>query len=116
MPEKLPSNVPMPLEPTQLVRAAVRGVTDKIPELKAIIAAWALDEHLKQFMASELDELSTNAAEIHLHDVEMPDGGFNLHLTIKPIQLGESDKAVFVRAVASGDSQAPIPDSQPAAS
>jgi hypothetical protein len=101
MPKTIPSNVPMPLEPRQLVRSAVRGVTDKIPELKAFVAAQNLDEHLKQFIASELDELSSNAAEIHLHDVEMPDGGFNLHLTMKPVQLGGSSKAVFVRPAAS---------------
>ena len=84
----------------ELVRAAVRGITDKIPELKATVAGLPLDEHLKAFIAGELDAMKSNAAELHLHDVEMPDGGFNLHLTIKPVQLGEREKSVFVRAAA----------------
>lgn len=100
MKTKEDSNVPMPDPPVELVRAAVRGVTDKIPDLKVLVAGWGIDEDLKTFIASELDELSSNAAEIHLHDVEMPEGGFNLHLMIKPVQLGEREKAVFVRGKA----------------
>jgi hypothetical protein len=91
------ANVPMPLPAVELVRAAVRGITDEIPKLKAIVAGLQIDEGLKAFIAVELDELTSNAAELHLHDVEMLDGGFNLHLTIKPVQLGEREKAVFVR-------------------
>lgn len=97
------ANVPLPEEPVQLVRAAVSGTIDRIPELKAWIAEQELDEHLKAFIASELDEITTNAAEVHLHDVEMPGGGFNLHLTIKPVRLGGSDKAVFVRKTPTSD-------------
>ena len=42
-------------------------------------------------------EVKSNAAEVHLHDIEMPGGGFNLHLCIKPVRLGAGDKTVFVR-------------------
>jgi hypothetical protein len=92
-----PSNIPLPNKPVQLVRAAVSGVTDRIAELKTYVIAQPLDEHIKNFVLKELDGLTSNAAELHLHDVEMPGGGFNLHLTIKPKHLGGSSTAVFVR-------------------
>ena len=90
-------NVPHPEPHVQLVRVAINGITDKIADLKTAIAAMALDEHLKAFIASELDEIETNAAEVHLHDIEVPGGGFNLHLCIKPVTLGTKAKSVFVR-------------------
>ena len=97
MDAKTLSNVPLPEKPVQLVRTAINGITDKIPDLKAAIAGMALDEHLKKYLASELDEITTNAAEVHLHDIKRPDGGFNLHVSVKPIHLGMGAKSVFVR-------------------
>ena len=98
MPKPQFQNVPLPVDPVQLVRTAVRGVTDKIPDLKAYVAALEIDEHLKGYIASELDEITENAAELHLHDVEMPGGGFNLHLTISPVKLGAGERSTFIRS------------------
>ena len=95
-PPKFPG-CPMPDEPVQLVRAAVHGVTHTIPELKAALDGMALDADLKAFIAKRLDAVTTNAAEFHLHDIDRPDGGFNLHIGIKHVQLGVAAKSVFIR-------------------
>ena len=97
MDPKALKNVPLPTEPRNLVRQSINGVTDKIDDLKAAIATMELDEHLKAYLTAELGELTTNAAEIHLHDIERPDGGFNLHLSVKPVQLGVSAHSVSIR-------------------
>jgi hypothetical protein len=92
-----PTGVPMPDKPVNLVRQSINGITDKIPDLKTAIAGMDLDEHLKQYLCSELDEITSNAAEVHLHDIERPDGGFNLHLSVKPVQLGVDANSFFAR-------------------
>ena len=70
------------------VREAIRGVTERIEPLRQIVKDLAIDPDLKTYIVSELDELKCNAATIHLHNVERPGGGFDLHLSIAPFNLG----------------------------
>lgn len=86
--EKPTDNIPLPAPVKHPLRFAIAGVTDKIPDLKKFIAEQEFDPDLRTYILSELDELTSNAAEIHLHDVEQPGGGFDLHLSIKPRHLG----------------------------
>lgn len=91
--EKTPA--PAPESPPPLAapaktpeRQAILGLTDTIPELRQHIAGLDIDPDLKTFINSELDELKTRAAKIHLHDIEAPEGGFDLHLSVRPLHLG----------------------------
>ena len=83
------TNSPLPAPVKSNVRHAVRGITDKIPELRKIVAGLDIDPDLKVYIGTELDELKSNAATIHLHNVERPGGGFDLHLAIVPFHLGQ---------------------------
>ena len=98
---KPPANkptVPMPMPQRQLVRTAIFGIVDKIADLKSAISSdKRINASLQTYIATELDKLTTNAAEIHLHDIERPDGGFDLHIGVNPLNLGVGDKSVFVR-------------------
>jgi hypothetical protein len=89
---RLPPPVKHPL------RFAINGVKDKIPEMKKMINETELDDGLKAFICCELDKMTSNAAEVHLHDVERPDGGFDLHVSVKPVTLGTKPNAIFSRA------------------
>ena len=80
------------------LRFAINGVTDKISDLKDFIAAQECAADLKTYINAELDKLSTNAATIHLHEVERPGGGLDLHLSINPLQLGFRPNAVTTGA------------------
>lgn len=91
------SKVPMPIASRNPVRFAIRGVVDKICDLKSFVEKQDFDPDLKTYIQSELDELTSNAAEIHLHDIEHPEGGFDLHLSIRPRSLGGSEDLVFKR-------------------
>jgi len=91
------SGVPMPIVPKNPIRFSIRGVTDRIDTLKEFVAAQDFDSGLKVYIAAEIDKLKSNAAEIHMHDVEQPDGGFDLHLSIRPRNLGAHASAVFKR-------------------
>lgn len=86
--------LPVPVADPHPLRFAIVDVTDKIPDLKAFVAAQEFDEHLKAYMASELDEIATNAATINLHNVERRNGGFDLHLSIAAVSLGGRPGAV----------------------
>lgn len=88
----------MPVPPKNLIRFAIRGVVDKIGDLKSFVEKQDFDPDLKTFIQSELDELKSNAAEIHLHDIEHPEGGFDLHLSIRPRHLGDNGNLVFKRS------------------
>lgn len=85
----LPAQVKHPL------RFSINGVMDKIPDLKKTIEDSDLDVGLKTFLCSELDKMKSNAAEIHLHDVERSDGGFDLHVSLKSITLGAKPNQIF---------------------
>ena len=87
-PDKIPAKVPVPVALPNPVRASILGVTDKIADLKAFVAVQELDPDLKTYLQTELDELDSNAATIDLHCVEQTAGGFDLHLSIRPFQLG----------------------------
>lgn len=87
----------MPVAPKNPIRFSIRGVVDKVDDLKAFIGQQDFDADLKNYIQSELDELSSNAAEIHMHDIEHPEGGFDLHLSIRPRYLGGDAKKVFKR-------------------
>jgi len=96
-----PKKIPLPVPGKNPVRFSINGIVEKIPELKKIIAAEEFDEDLRAYILSELDELKSNAAEIHLHDVEFGDGqGFDLHLSIRARHLGTRVNAVFRRGAA----------------
>ena len=69
-------------------RKHVPGVTDTIDNLQKYVAASNLHDGVKAYLATELGLIKTNAATLHLHDVSMPEGGFNLHVTLKPFTLG----------------------------
>jgi hypothetical protein len=97
MDKKAFANMPLPTEPKQLVRASINGITDNIADLKSAVDSMDLNEHLKAYIASELDEITTNAAEILLHDIERPYGGFDLHICVKAVSLGAAAESVFVR-------------------
>lgn len=88
----------MPVTPKHPLRASIDGDEDKIDALKTLIASYGeVDPNLKSFIAARLDNLASNAAEVHLKDVDRPDGGFDLHITIKPKQHG---KVKMVQGVA----------------
>jgi hypothetical protein len=93
-----PSKIPLPAAGKNPVRFAIRGVTDRIPELHQLIEAQDFDSDLKRYIQSELSALGSNAAEINLHDVEYGDGeGFDLHLSIRARHLGAQEGTVFKR-------------------
>ncbi len=71
------------------LRVSIDGDEEKIPELKLIIAASEISPHLKAFLAEELDKLKSNAAEIHLKDVEKTGGGFDLHISVSARHHGK---------------------------
>jgi hypothetical protein len=97
-----PNTVPLPMAGKNPVRFAIRGVTERIPELRTLIEAQDFDADLKRYIQSELDELNSNAAEIHLHDVEFGDGeGFDLHISVRARTLGAKEGVVFKRGAAS---------------
>lgn len=88
-----PKKVPLPITEKHPLRCAIQGVTDKIDDLRTYIDSLGdIDPDLKRYISTELDELDSNAAEIHLHNVEHPGGGFNLHLSIRPRHLGAPKK------------------------
>ena len=94
-----PKKVPLPVPGKNPVRFQIRGIVERIPDLKRIIADQEFDEDLRAYIISELDELKTNAAEVHLHDIEFGDGeGFDLHLSIRARHLGTRDGAIFKRS------------------
>lgn len=70
------------------VRFAIGPVTDKISDLREHIKNFDIDPDLKTYINSELDELKSNAATIVISDIERPGGGFDLHLCMKPVNLG----------------------------
>ena len=91
-------NIPMPVPGKNPMRFAIRGVVNAIPDLKKFIEAQDFDADLRAYILSELDELKSNAAEIHLHDVEFGDGeGFDLHLSVRARHLGDKKDSVFKR-------------------
>ncbi len=92
-----PKAVPLPVPGKHPLRFAIKGIVDKIPDLREFIGKQEFDPDLKTYILSELEELTSNAAEIHLHDIEIPGGGFDLHLSIRPRHLGGHQNAVFVR-------------------
>lgn len=78
---EIPPNVPQPVPVQHPLRCAIHGDEEKIPELKQIVATTeGLHEGLKAFLQDKLDELESNAASIHLHEVDIPGGGA-LHIT-----------------------------------
>lgn len=85
---KTPETVHVPTLPKNPARFVIPGVCDRIPELRKYVDGLDCDPDLKKYIASELDEITTNAAEIHLHNVDGPTGGMNLHLTVSPVHLG----------------------------
>ena len=95
--ELKPGEVPMPLEAKHPLRVAVRGVTDTIENLKKIVADFEIHPGLKAYLLDELAALQTNGAEIHLHDVESAEAGFDLHLSVKGRHMGVKDGLVFKR-------------------
>jgi hypothetical protein len=102
---KKTAEIEMPAAPAaepHPLRFAINGVTDKIPDLKSFISAQNFDEDLKTYINSELDELESNAATVHLHEVERPSGGLDLHLSIQPVQLGARPNAVITGKKLSG--------------
>ena len=86
--EYLPPKVKHPL------RFGIHGITDKIADLKQTIQDSELADGLKNFLCDELDKMKSNAAEIHLHDVERSDGGFDLHVSLKAVVLGVRKNAI----------------------
>lgn len=82
------------------LRMAINGDEDKLVDLKNIIAGTDIHEGLKAFIADEIDKLKSNAGSIHLHLLDRPDGGFNLHITLDPKHHG-SRKMIQGVAVAS---------------
>ena len=97
MPEtaQQPKNIPLPQPIKHPVRFSIRELKDKIPDLKVVIKGSELHEGLKSFINDELDKMTSNAAEIHLHDVERSDGGFDLHVSVKPVFLGARSSSIF---------------------
>lgn len=83
-----PSTIHVPELPKSPARFVISGVCDKIPDLRKYVAGLDCDPDLRKYIDSELDEITTNAAEIHLHNVDGATGGMNLHLTITPVHLG----------------------------
>lgn len=79
-----------PIAAPSLVRRTIINITDTIPALKSFVAANdKLPDGLKSYIATELDLLKSNAAEINLHDVAKPEGGFDLHISVKEFHLGQ---------------------------
>jgi hypothetical protein len=71
------------------LRFSFDGDEEKIAELKAIVNASELHAGLKAYIADEFDRLGSNAAAIHLKDVEQPSGGCDLHISIRPKHHGK---------------------------
>lgn len=87
VPAKKP-NLHLPPAPKSPVRFAIRGMMDTLPGLKEFVRRQDIDPDLITYLISELDELDSNAATISLHCVEQPEGGFDLHLSVRPVHLG----------------------------
>lgn len=98
-PSSLPKNAPIPPPIKHPLRFAIKGVIDKIPDLKATINATDMADGLKKFICDELDKMTSGAAEIHLHDVERSGGGFDLHVSVKSVFMGARKGSVFKKAV-----------------
>lgn len=109
-----PKKVPMPAAAKHPLRASIDGDEEKIPELKTIIADMDLHHGLKSYLADKLDKLTSNAAAVHLKDVDRPDGGFDLHISVIPKIHG---RRKMVQGVAVAADKPPVaPDGAPAAS
>ena len=98
-PTSLPKNAPIPPPVKHPLRFAIKGVIDKIPDLKATINATEMADGLKKYICDELDKMTSGAAEIHLHDVERSDGGFDLHVSVKSVFMGAREGSVFKKPV-----------------
>jgi hypothetical protein len=90
---------PMPVLGKHPLRFGITGVAHTLAEQKAFITNLDMDEDLKRFVLKRLDQVKTNAAEIHLHDVDRPgeQGGFDLHITVDAIKLGGGEEKVVRR-------------------
>lgn len=87
-PHNLPPNAPLPVKQPHPLRHAINGDTHLIGELKTIIQGKEIDATLKQWICEELDEITTNAATVHLHVLDLIDGSVTIDLHIKPVVLG----------------------------
>jgi len=83
-----PPNTPLPKETKHPLRCSIQGDTHLINELKSIVSSAGIPDPLKAFIATELDGFKSNAASIHAHLVDHPQGGFDLHLSVRPVHLG----------------------------
>lgn len=79
-----PAKVPLPVPIKHPLRFSIDGDHDKIPDLIKIVEQMeGLHPGLKQYLIDELKQAPTNAAELHLKDVEQPDAGFDLHISCR---------------------------------
>jgi hypothetical protein len=64
-------------------RASIDGEEEKIEALKALVDSSRIDDDLKPWLKKRISLLKSNAAQIHLVDVEKPEGGFDLHISVR---------------------------------
>jgi hypothetical protein len=94
--KQLPGDkVPVPVKAKHPMRFGIFGDLHTIPELKKIIAAKPepMPASLKQFIADELDKMTSNAAQVDLHIVDHGNGDVSGSFHIKAIKLGEMLKS-----------------------
>ena len=88
-----PTQIPQVVLPKHPCRYSIEGTVHTIADLKTIVQDDPdLSDALKDFLASELDAVKSNAAELDLHLVDQPQGGISLHIHIAPRHLGSRPK------------------------
>lgn len=75
------------------IRVQVGGDMQMVAEASAMVDGYDLPASLKQFLKEELAELETNACELHVTLMDLPNGDVTLHVHLKGMQLGPKAKA-----------------------
>lgn len=70
------------------MRGTIPKVTDTVANMVGIVNGLTIDADVKKFIVTELGKLKSNAVTLCLFDVAAPDGGFDLHLCLRPAHLG----------------------------
>lgn len=75
------------------IRASIGGDLQTVAAAEAMIDGYAdVPATLKQFLKDELAELETNACELHLHLLDLPNGDVTVAVHIKGVQMGPKAK------------------------
>lgn len=88
-PAELKDHQPTMPEVKHPCRVAIVGHMDGIANLRKAIAARSdLSDSIKAMVDEEIAARTSNAAQVHLHVVDHPNGDTSIHFHVKKVKLG----------------------------